>query len=30
MPSPSGLLVMKGSKIQSSISAAIPVPLWDE
>ena len=27
IPSPSGLLVMKGSKIDSSFSAAIPVPL---
>ena len=26
-PSPSGLLVMKGSKIDSSLSAGIPVPL---
>ena len=26
MPSPSGLLVTKGSKIDSSLSAAIPVP----
>jgi len=26
-PSPSGLLVVKGSKIDSSFSAAIPVPL---
>ena len=27
IPSPSGLLVMKGSKIDSSFSGAIPVPL---
>ena len=27
IPSPSGLLVMKGSKIDSSFSAAIPEPL---
>jgi len=27
IPNPSGLLVMKGSKIDSSLSAAIPVPL---